>query len=110
MPQERNVKPSVFERHMQTGIQVLLVALIIWAGTELVKLGQQSVVLEERLTTQGLMLNELRQELREWGDTYYRTTDARRELDEIEGRIDNFNSRVSALETRQCALQLERYR
>jgi hypothetical protein len=101
MPQERDVKPSVFERHMQTGIQVLLVALIIWAGTELVKLGQQSVVLEERLTTQGLMLNELRQELREWGDTYYRTTDARRELDEIEGRIDNLNSRVSALETRQ---------
>ena len=101
MPQERNVKPSVFERHMQTGIQVLLVALIIWAGTELVKLGQQSVVLEERLTTQGLMLNELRQELREWGDTYYRTTDARRELDEIEGRIDNLNSRVSALESRQ---------
>tara|TARA_R110002051_G_scaffold219546_2_gene283536 strand:+ start:86 stop:391 length:306 start_codon:yes stop_codon:yes gene_type:complete len=101
MPQEREVKPSVFERHMQTGIQVLLVALIIWAGTELVKLGQQSVVLEERLTTQGLMLNELRQELREWGDTYYRTTDARRELDEIEGRIDNLNSRVSALETRQ---------
>ena len=101
MLQERNVKPSVFERHMQTGIQVLLVALIIWAGTELVKLGQQSVVLEERLTTQGLMLNELRQELREWGDTYYRTTDARRELDEIEGRIDNLNSRVSALESRQ---------
>ncbi|GAA0710989.1 hypothetical protein GCM10009022_44050 [Vreelandella titanicae] len=51
MPQERDVKPSVFERHMQTGIQVLLVALIIWAGTELVKLGQQLVVLEERLTT-----------------------------------------------------------
>lgn len=101
MAQERDVKPSVFERHMQTGIQVLLVALIIWAGTELVKLGQQSVVLEERLTTQGLMLNELRQELREWGDTYYRTTDARRELDEIEGRIDNLNSRVSALESRQ---------
>ncbi|WP_141101340.1 hypothetical protein [Halomonas campaniensis] len=95
------MKPSVFERHMQAGIQVLLVALIIWAGTELVKLGQQSVVLEERLTTQGLMLNELRQELREWGDTYYRTTDARRELDEREGRIDNLNSRVSALETRQ---------
>ncbi|BCB62210.1 hypothetical protein HaloA020_29110 [Halomonas sp. A020] len=98
MAQERDVKPSVLERHMQTGIQVLLVALCIWAGAQLVKLGQQSVVLEERLTTQGLMLNELRQELREWGDTYYRATDARRELDQIENRIDNLNSRVSALE------------
>ncbi|MDQ7731608.1 hypothetical protein QT231_02790 [Halomonas sp. SpR1] len=94
------MKPSVFERHMQTGIQVLLVALIIWAGSELVKLGQQSVVLEERLTTQGLMIQEMRQELKSWGDTYYRASDARRDLDEIESRIDNLNSRVSVLETK----------
>ncbi|KIN15840.1 hypothetical protein RO22_04060 [Halomonas sp. KHS3] len=98
MTQERNVKPSIFERHMQTGIQVLLVTLIIWAGSELVKLGQQSVVLEERLTMQDLMLQEMRHELKSWGDTYYRTVDARRELDNIEGRINNLNSRVSALE------------
>lgn len=100
MPQERDVKPSVFERHMQTGIQVLLVGLILWAGSELVKLGQQSVILEERLTMQGLMLQEMRQELKSWGDTYYRTVDARRELDQIETRIDSLNSRVSALENR----------
>lgn len=98
MPQERNVKPSAFERHMQTGIQVLLVALILWAGSELVKLGQQSVVLEERLTMQGLMLQEMRHELKSWGDTYYRATDARRELDQIEARIESLHSRVSALE------------
>lgn len=101
MPQEHDVKPSVFERHMQTGIQVLLVALIIWAGTQLVNLGQQSVVLEERLATQGLTLQEMREELRSWGDTYYRTVDAKRELNDIEGRIDNLNSRVSALENVQ---------
>lgn len=98
MAEEIDVKPSVFERHMQTGIQVLLVALIIWAGTELVKLGQQSAVLEERLATQGMTLIEMREELRSWGDTYYRTVDAQRELNEIEVRIDDLNSRVSALE------------
>jgi len=98
--EERNVKPSVFERHMQTGIQILLVALIMWAGTELVKLGQQSMVLEERLTSQGALLNELRAELREWGDLYYRRSDAQRDLDDIENRIDSLDSRVSALEGR----------
>ncbi len=92
------MKPSAFERHMQTAIQVLLVGLLLWAGTELVKLGQQSAVLEERLTTQGTMLYELRQELKVWGETYYRATDARRELDHIETRIDDLNGRVSALE------------
>jgi len=98
--EERNVKPSVFERHMQTGIQILLVALIMWAGTQLVKLGHQSVVLEERLTNQGALLNEMRIELKEWGDTYYRRADAQRELDGIENRIDDLDSRVSALEGR----------
>lgn len=98
MAEEQDVKPSVFERHMQTGIQVLLVALIIWAGAQLVSLGQQSLVLEERLANQGLTLMEMREELRSWGDTYYRTVDAKRELNNIEGRIDNLNSRVSALE------------
>lgn len=98
MAEEQDVKPSVFERHMQTGIQVLLVALIIWAGAQLVSLGQQSLVLEERLANQGLTLMEMREELRSWGDTYYRRVDAKRELNEIEGRIDNLNSRVSALE------------
>lgn len=100
MAEEIDVKPSVFERHMQTGIQVLLVALIIWAGTELVKLGQQSVVLEERLATQGMTLQEMRHELRSWGDMYYRTADAQRDLNEIEGRINSLDSRVSALEDR----------
>lgn len=100
MAQERDVKPSVFERHMQTGIQSLLVILIIWAGSELVKLGQQSAVLEERLSTQAMTLQEMRQELRSWSDTYYRKVDARRELDEIEGRIDSLDSRVSAIEGR----------
>lgn len=98
MAEEQDVKPSVFERHMQTGIQSLLVVLIIWAGTQLVNLGQQSVLLEERLATQALTLQEMREELRSWGDTYYRTADANRELSDIEGRIDNLNSRVSALE------------
>lgn len=92
------MKPSVFERHMQTAIQVLLVALILWAGTELVQIGRQSAVLEERLATQGLTLQQMRQELRSWNDTYYRKADAQRELDEIENRIDNLHDRVSALE------------
>jgi hypothetical protein len=92
------MKPSAFERHIQTAIQILLVALLLWAGTELVKLGQQSAVLQERLTHQAATLAEMRRELKDWGDTYYRSSDAQRELDGIETRIDELDSRVSALE------------
>lgn len=100
MAEEVDVKPSVFERHAQTAIQILLVTLILWAGTELVQIGRQSAVLEERLASQGASLESLRLELRTWSDTYYRASDARRELDQIETRIENLNSRVSALEVR----------
>ncbi|WP_252108824.1 MULTISPECIES: hypothetical protein [unclassified Halomonas] len=85
---------------MQSIIQGLLLLLIAWAGRELVQIGQQSAVLEERLSTQGAALEGLRLDLRTWNDTYYRTSDARRELDQIETRIENLNSRVSSLEAR----------
>ncbi len=91
----------MLERHIQTFIQVLLVALLSWAGLQLVKLGQQSAVLEERLTSQGMLLNELRAELKDWGDLYYRRADARRELDSIESRIESLDTRVADLERRR---------
>ena len=40
MAEEQTVKPSVFERHLQTAIQLILVALLAWAGLKLVELGE----------------------------------------------------------------------
>lgn len=90
----------MFERHFQTGIQVVLVALILWAGAQLVEIGQQSAVLEERLAVQGTQIQELRDELRTWSDMFYRRTEAQRELDGIEERIDSLDGRVSSLESK----------
>ncbi len=92
---------SVFERHFQTGVQVVMVALLLWAGRELVSLGQSSAVLEERLAAQGAMLAEMRQEMASMSDVYYRRADARRDLDIIENRIDQLKDRVSGLENSQ---------
>lgn len=89
---------NVFERHLQTGVQLILVALVLWAGSQLVAIGQQYAVLEERITAQGALLTELRAELKEWGELYYRRSEARRELDAIEDRIRSLDGRVSALE------------
>jgi len=95
---EQTVKPSVFERHLQTGIQVVLVILLTWAGTELVALGKNTAVLQERLVHQGQQLSDMRRELREWSDVYYRQSDAERDLDDIRRRIEVLDSRVSNLE------------
>ncbi|WP_442489392.1 hypothetical protein [Halomonas litopenaei] len=89
---------SIFERHLQTGIQLLLVALLGWAGLKLVTLGENTAVLRERLTYQSEQLTGLRRELHEWSDLYYRKRDAARELGEIESDIASLEARVTDLE------------
>ncbi|MGM0535557.1 MAG: hypothetical protein ACQEXI_00405 [Pseudomonadota bacterium] len=95
---ETNVKPSIFERHLQTAIQLTLVALLAWAGVKLVTLGEHTAVLRERLVYQGEQIESLRRDLRDWSDLYYRKSDASREIGNIEERITRLDGRVSQLE------------
>lgn len=102
MPESKDTdERSAFERHFQTGVQLLVVALLVWAGRELVALGQSSAVLEERLAAQGAMLSEMREEMANMSDVYYRQSDAQRDLNAIERRIEQLRSRVDSLEGRQ---------
>lgn len=89
---------SVLERHIQTAIQVLAVALLMWAGKALLDLSQTVAVLEERITAQGATLIDMRSDMRDMSDTYYRRTEAQRDLDAIEQRIGRLDGRVSQLE------------
>ncbi len=89
----------MFERHLQTGIQLLLVGLIAWAGLELVALGKSTVALQERLTYQGELINDLRAEIRGWSDLYYRKADAEREIGDIQSDIVTLEARVTDLES-----------
>ena len=91
---------TMFERHLQTGIQILLVALLAWAGLELVNLGKNTAVLQERLAYQGQLINELRGELRDWSGLYYRKSDADREIGGLKNDVRRLNERVSDLEER----------
>lgn len=89
---------TALERHLQTGIQLLLVALLAWAGLELVALGKSTVALQERLTYQGELINDLRSEIRSWSDLYYRKADAAREIGELQSNIGALEARVTDLE------------
>lgn len=92
---------SMFERHLQTAIQILLVALLGWSGLELVNLGKNTAVLQERLTAQGKLINELRGELRDWSGLYYRKSDAERDLLTIRRELQRLDERISHIEERQ---------
>ncbi|MBZ5876016.1 hypothetical protein [Chromohalobacter israelensis] len=90
---------SIFERHLQTGIQLLLVALLGWAGLKLVTLGENTAVLRERLVYQGEQIQSLRRELRDWSELYYRKSDATREISGIKESMQDLENRVTDLES-----------
>lgn len=96
---------SIFERHLQTGIQLLLVALLGWAGLKLVTLGENTAVLRERLVYQGEQLASLRRELRDWSDLYYRKRDAAREIGDIHSNLGTLESDLATLEARVSDLE-----
>ncbi|MBZ9576720.1 hypothetical protein [Modicisalibacter sp. MOD 31.J] len=92
------MKPNVFERHLQTGIQLILVALLGWAGLKLVSLGEDSAALRERITYQGAQIASLRSDLRDWSNLYYRKADASREIGALQDDVRALKQRVSRLE------------
>lgn len=96
-----NATAKNFEGHLQTGIQLLIVALICWAGVELVNVGRTVAVLQERQLHQGRLITELRQDLRNWSELYYRKDTANRQIGEIKSSMDELESRVTDLENPQ---------
>lgn len=87
---------SIFERHLQTGIQIILIAMLAWAGLKLVTLGEHTAVLRERLVYQGEQIESLRRDLRDWSDLYYRKSEAAREIGNLQDRVTRLEE-----ETRQ---------
>jgi hypothetical protein len=89
---------SIFERHLQTAIQLALVALLAWAGLKLVTLGEHTAVLRERLVYQGEQISSLRRDLRDWSELYYRRADANREIGGLQDGLRAVKERVTTLE------------
>lgn len=98
MTRDANMKPSVFERHLQTGIQLILVGLLGWAGLKLVTLGEDNAVLRERIAYQGEQIISLRRDIREWSNLYQRKSAAEQRANEVNERFDAIDQRLSALE------------
>ncbi|MGQ0335699.1 hypothetical protein [Halomonas elongata] len=94
----RHRRPFEFERHLQTGIQLILVMLLGWAGFKLVTLGEDNAVLRERIAYQGEQIESLRRDLREWSNLYYRKSDAEQRAEEVDSRLDALGERLSTLE------------
>ncbi len=85
---------SVFEKHVQTGIQIVLVALLIWmVGTT-----QQTSVDVARMTVQIELLQDSVKSLRAHEDEAYTQTDAARDISLIRRDLESLAKRLERLE------------
>ena len=100
-PEQRNT----FERHFQTAIQITLVALIIWAGQQLVTTSHRVVSLEVKV-------GALEAAVMQGTDDRYRARDAQRDFDAMRREMTetnrlhdiyhrNIEDRIKKLEGRQ---------
>lgn len=87
---EDAVTTSGFERHAQTAIQVMLLALVLWAGQQLVNTGNRMVALE-------VQVSALEQVISKAGATYYTQRDAERDLRHWSASIETCRENSRAL-------------
>lgn len=85
------------ERHLQTGIQVLLVALVFWTVAEV----QKTSVLVAELRQQVISLQGQVNDWRRVATTAYTRESARAELTIIRERLDELGKRIRELEMRR---------
>lgn len=96
MSDQNEQKPvsSIFERHLQTGIQALLVAVCLWMASTI---NSSSVQIAE-LSVEVRNLREQLTNLQTQASSGYNSSEAQREHDRLERMINNNASAIRNLE------------
>jgi len=99
-----NMAPNGFEKHAQTAIQVILVAITIWVGSSIITLRDSTIQNTERNQQMREAIVELKTEI-----AALRTVIANMaERDLIQGqRLQNLDNRVDKLEQRLAGRRRE---
>lgn len=99
--------PSLFERHLQTGIQVVLVALIIWFGQSTLDVKDKVARLEEQIRS-------VQRDLSSANADRYTSQQASRDFESLTGRIttlersvDSQGEWIRSLRDRHIALEAD---
>ncbi|WP_413616426.1 hypothetical protein MRB56_09165 [Halomonas cupida] len=88
----------ILERHVQTIMLGLVIALLAWSGTTTLKLVETSARQDERITQLINITNELRDEMRDASSRYMTVNSASVYRQQLNSRIDSIDIRVKQLE------------
>jgi hypothetical protein len=83
--------PRGFERHAQTVVQGVILVLVVWVGFSMVDMRERVVRLEERV-------GDLKTQIASGSDRRYLSTDAARDLELRDQRMNAIERRVDAME------------
>jgi len=99
MNPDNNVRSRpIVERHIQTLLLAIVVGLLTWSSNTTLRLIETTARQDERISTLITLTESLRRDLRETGDEFMTISDAQLYRDQMRGRIDSIDSRVSRLE------------
>jgi len=88
---------SPVERHLQTGIQAVLVVLVIWVGNSVIANLELVTRLEERVAAMGAKITSLEAKINGQG-SYVSRTEFTQTITLFNARCDETRDRVSRLE------------
>ncbi len=89
---------SILERHIQTVLAAVIVALLSWGGFTLTEVSLQTAVLAERVATLSVKVAALEQKVDKGTEDRYRAADARRDLALRDQRLQTLEQRLARLE------------
>lgn len=92
---------SILEKHLQTVLLALVIALIGWMGKTTLDTSQSMASLKASMTAQLDNLKTVVAKLDTYADDRYSRTEAEQTHQSIEHRIDQLDNRVRTLEERR---------
>jgi hypothetical protein len=99
MASEAQQNRSIFERHVQSGLQGLIVVMIIWFGSAVVDAQKSLARMEERFIGLDARMAGLERQITATADDRYSGSAARRDQDAITNRLNDHEGRLRALES-----------
>ena len=100
-PDNDSMKPRpIIERHIQSFLLSVIVALAVWQGSTTFRLSEISARQDERVTHLINLTEQLRQDLRDMDTTYLPRREAEIYRNETDRKLDELSVRVGRLESR----------
>ena len=88
-----------FERHLQTGLAVIVVSLIGWVGITTLEISRTSAVTAVRMDMMAAALTDLKKQVRASSKDRYTRQDAQRDYTQNMRRFEGIEKRITALES-----------